>query len=50
MKTLVRWTAVSLFCLSVLALNGCMDGPTESAEETKSKYEQGQRDPAGDGR
>lgn len=50
MKTYLRWFTASLICLSLLALSGCMGGPTESAEEAKAKYDQGQRDPAGDGR
>lgn len=50
MKPTLRWLFASLICLSLLALNGCLGGPTESAEETKAKYEQGQKDPAGDGR
>lgn len=50
MRSLAKWLVASLFCFSLLALNGCMGGPTESAEEAKAKYQQGQKDPAGDGR
>lgn len=50
MRTYFRWLIASLLCISVVALSGCMGGPTESAEEAKAKYDQGQKDPAGDGR
>lgn len=49
MKSLVRTLAVAAAALSLLLLSGCM-GSEQSAEDTKEKYQQGAKDPAGDGR
>lgn len=49
MKSFVRTLVAAAAALSLLMLSGCM-GSEQSAEDTKEKYQQGAKDPAGDGR